>query len=1344
MSVTALPAHSAATEPGGPAAGRWRPSRAGILNVWRYYDETFEFHDGRLLLRGPNGTGKSKALELLLPYLLDASLRANRLSTFGTSERTMHWNLMGEGASGTTRVGYVWLEFASLAERGHWFTCGARLQASSHTSNVTVDYFTTEARVGGELTLMTDAGQPLTRPALTEAIGGAGTVYATATDYRHAVRQALFPDLSEGRYDALITALLQLRTPKLSQRLDPALLSTLLSRALPPLAGEDIAELAEGFERLDRQREQLARLDTEAEAAKSVASRQRSYAQRVLRASSAALISATTEMDNLTRAARESEESYQAARTEKEGTETRLAELARGLAQADAHIEGLTQRDAYTQGKQLDELRQQAARAGEASAERAAEAEARAAEAETGAAKAEQARVAAEQRNAAVRAAADEAAASARRVGMTSVASEIEGELARDGHNGRALLLGAVRGKQGQISEVRSALETHERAVAARTGAEDALEVARGEHARQEKHRAELAEAYEETLAAQRARLSDWAEECRELTFDVPEELAEHAESESAVSEYVRGVAEAWLQTVTTEETTLTARHDRATTERRELAEEIERLRRTVDLPPEPPPQRTADRAAMPGAPLWKLLAFADGVDAPTQAGIEAGMQASGLLDAWLTPSGELTGVGHDTFVAAALHEPAPGRCLAEVLRAEPDGAVPREHIERLLAAVAFDDSLPEGHQSAIGADGCWRLGTVTGSWEKPESAHIGAAARERHRQRRITEASAALGTRDGEIGTLATQLDLLAERRRAMAAERATMPPFEGVHAARRELDRAEAAVLTADGHVRRAAEELARREEEAGQALRALSLAGTTSGLPTDRAALAALEHAVGDFRETAETWLVEHGALAEALRWAEHRREQATRAEETAGQASAAAERAAAEAAALTEKLTAVESTVGVEYRQVLAELAEQRQERDRLARDHDAAGGALLELSTRIGSLQGRRQRDVEQRDFAVAARNTAAAKLRALVSGTFPADAGVELDAPGADGVKATLDAARAVATAWPNLPHAPKHVADAFHRLSEVVHSCRESLAGHADLEFEPDEDVQVLSAVLDGARVGAGELAEHLRAEAEHARGDITAAERELFDKTLTGDTRRRLAEKIRQAGDLVEAMNARLERVRTASNVAVRLVWQVDPELPAGTKAARELLLKDPVRLSESDRESLHEFFRDRIEAAKADNTAASWQEQLAQVFDYTAWHRFVVKLDRADGRGAQPLTKKLHGALSGGEKAIALHLPLFAAVAAHYQSVPEAPRLILLDEVFVGVDSANRGQVFALLASLDLDLVLTSDHEWGAYRELPGIAVHQLIGGDDGDDAVTTARFVWSGHEWHDEQT
>ncbi|WP_199845877.1 TIGR02680 family protein, partial [Streptomyces europaeiscabiei] len=365
---SSLPRRPESTEPAGTPAGaadapgsRWQPHRAGILNVWRYYDETFTFHQGRLLLRGQNGSGKSKALELLLPFLFDASLRPNRLSTFGGSERTMHWNLLGEGASGKTRVGYVWMEFRGLADDGteRWFGCGARLQASVHTTGVHADYFTTGARIAhpGGVLLVNEAGQPLTRAALAEALHDRGDVHASATDHRTAVRRELFAGMGEQRYESLLSALLQLRQPKLSERLDPSLLSTLLSRALPPLGESEIAELAEGFERLDRQREHLRRLDDEVAAADTVASRQRAYARRVLRAGSAALISATTEMDGLTRAARQSAGELEQALTQRESARTLREDQELRAHALEETVEGLRESDAYQQGEELDRLR---------------------------------------------------------------------------------------------------------------------------------------------------------------------------------------------------------------------------------------------------------------------------------------------------------------------------------------------------------------------------------------------------------------------------------------------------------------------------------------------------------------------------------------------------------------------------------------------------------------------------------------------------------------------------------------------------------------------------------------------------------------------------------------------------------------------------------------------------------------------------------------------------------------------------------------------------------------------------------------------------------------------------
>src|SRR5262249_4965999 len=89
---------------------RFKPVRAGLLNLFEYGDEVFEFSDGHLLLRGHNGAGKSKALELLLPFVLDGDTHPTKLDPFGGAGREMKWNLT-LGGRFESRWGYAWLEF---------------------------------------------------------------------------------------------------------------------------------------------------------------------------------------------------------------------------------------------------------------------------------------------------------------------------------------------------------------------------------------------------------------------------------------------------------------------------------------------------------------------------------------------------------------------------------------------------------------------------------------------------------------------------------------------------------------------------------------------------------------------------------------------------------------------------------------------------------------------------------------------------------------------------------------------------------------------------------------------------------------------------------------------------------------------------------------------------------------------------------------------------------------------------------------------------------------------------------------------------------------------------------
>ncbi|MEU7153112.1 TIGR02680 family protein [Streptomyces sp. NPDC045456] len=1380
MSVTELP-FPRRQEPceeaaGAPAQGedaaihRWQPHRAGILNVWRYYDETFTFHQGRLLLRGQNGSGKSKALELLLPFLFDASLRPHRLSTFGGSERTMHWNLMGEGASGKTRVGYVWMEFRRVGDDGteRWFGCGARLQASVHTSGVHADYFTTGSRIAhpGGVRLVNEAGQPLTRAALADTLRDRGDVHASATDYRSAVRRELFAGMAEQRYESLLSALLQLRQPKLSERLDPSLLSTLLSRALPPLGEGEIAELAEGFERLDRQREHLRRLDDEVTASETVAARQRAYARRVLRAGAAALISATTEMDNLTRVARHSAGELQQALEQRESARARREEGELRAHALEETIEGLRDSDAYKQGEELDRLRRRTEDAAAAAGRQRAAAQTAQAGAEEEQGHAREAAGRARSLDEHAREAAEEARRAARTAGMESVHHEVRAALDADlpvtlptgpgrepgggrpeasgviraaGESGagpaRRLLRGAVTARRHQVTLVTEAIEEHDRAVRDRGAAEELLDGTRSRLAEAIALRDEASGAWDDALAVQTERLLAWAGGCTELRFADPGELAAGAAAEAEVTALVEAAARPLEQEIGTAEATARATRQSLLEERRRLEEEVRRLSGATDLPPLPPHTRTTVRTATAGAPLWRLVAFREGVPLPVQAAVEAALEASGLLDAWVSPYDGITLPGHDTRAEAALAVTAPGTSLLDVLTPEEDIPVPADTVNRILAGVAYGTTLPGGHPAAVSADGAWRLALATGTWHKPEPAHIGALARQRARQRRIGELTNLVGEKNAALAALDDQLRDLGARRARLATDRAARPDHRDLDARRRDRDRAEEKVAARDDAVRDAAGRLERCENEVTSALRTLSRRATEHGLPTDRDRLGELSAAVDRFRDTADGWV---DARLTATTAAGRARETATQAQRSGRAAEEQAEQAAAaeaEAAGLRARLEAVEATVGEDYRQIVARVAEARTALRRCREDAVRAAELLLRLEGHIGGLRATSSQDTERREQAVTTRDSAAHRFRHLCLVGLAEDAGLTPEPDTGDGTKATLEAARATAAKWPGIPHAPRNLGDAATRLSEAVHEARKRLGARADLDLAPDDDIQLFTATLDGVRVGATGLLTALTHERDRSRDDITAAERGLFDQILTGDIRRHLAARIRQAGELVDRMNGHLERVRTASKVAVQLVWDVRPDLPDSTRTARQLLLKDPGRVTESDREALHAFFRARIEDAKGSDTAASWEEQLGEVLDYTAWHRFTVRLDRANGTGWQPLTKKLHGALSGGEKAIALHLPLFAAVAAHYEAVPLAPRPILLDEVFVGVDTVNRGQVFALLTALDLDLMVTSDHEWCTYGELPGIAVHQLLTDGD-DDAVTSARFVWNG--------
>src|SRR6516164_8657235 len=355
-----------------PSSERWKPLRVGLVDMFYYDAEEFWFHDGRLLLRGNNGTGKSKVLALTLPFLLDGELAPHRVEPDGDRQKKMEWNLLlGGKHPNPERLGYTWLEFGRRAPDGtsQFRTIGCGLKAVAGRGIVRHWFFITTRRVGDDLNLLSSSRVPLTREKLREEIDGHGLVYDRAADYRRAVDEALF-GLGERRYEALINLLIQLRQPQLSKKPDENLLSRALTEALPPLSPGLVTTVAEAFRGLDEERDALRALDEARQAANDFLRYYRRYAMIAAKRKAAAPRQEQSRYEQLGRGLIAAEEAYAGADAELQAAQSELEELERERTRLEARREALRQDPAMRDAGELDRRREDARQQDETALER--------------------------------------------------------------------------------------------------------------------------------------------------------------------------------------------------------------------------------------------------------------------------------------------------------------------------------------------------------------------------------------------------------------------------------------------------------------------------------------------------------------------------------------------------------------------------------------------------------------------------------------------------------------------------------------------------------------------------------------------------------------------------------------------------------------------------------------------------------------------------------------------------------------------------------------------------------------------------------------------------------------
>jgi uncharacterized protein YPO0396 len=262
-------------------------------------------------------------------------------------------------------------------------------------------------------------------------------------------------------------------------------------------------------------------------------------------------------------------------------------------------------------------------------------------------------------------------------------------------------------------------------------------------------------------------------------------------------------------------------------------------------------------------------------------------------------------------------------------------------------------------------------------------------------------------------------------------------------------------------------------------------------------------------------------------------------------------------------------------------------------------------------------------------------------------------------------------------------------------------------------------------------------ELEQFLSADVEERRLTLSAKERQVLEGHLEKEIAANLQRMMVETEERVRSINVELAKRPTSTGVRYRLDWQPLPEEADGgitglLEARKRLLRTNPDAWSAEDRQQVGMFLQARISAERVRDDEATLFESLARAFDYRRWHRF--RVQRLQDKQWRPLS----GPASSGERALGLTVPLFAAASSHYAgSYAHAPRLVLLDEAFAGIDDEARANCMALIREFDLDFVMTSEREWGCYPQLPGLEICQLTR-REGMDAVLVTRWTWDGRE------
>lgn len=1332
---------------------RWRLHRGGVVNIWQYTEQTFDFSGGRAIFQGTNGSGKSRTLELLLPLCLDGDLR--QVGSKGFDTVSLRRLMLDDYDGGPNRIGYTWVELIREAadhSGNEYLTCGLGVKASKTSQAITDSWrFVTPLRVGTELQLAGAERVPH-GPAQLRDLIGADCMFEEPA-FRAKIAETVY-GVPAARYGDLLHLQRTLRNPDVGLKVLEGQLEQILSDALPPLDQAMVEQLATSFDDLESIRENIVRLSSADSALGTFLKTYSDYAFGGLRSASERLEAAEKSVAKLRREQSKLTQELDLTRMERAAAEQALTDMETGEQQAEETIAALKELPAFrdlqdlkTRENLVAEKRSSAVAALETAHRQRAQEEAavdnvlrllrRLAE-DLQAADAlseplrENLRLAgmdpdlapdvpqvpaaeATVTTASVRAKPDPEAGPLpieRRVPPAAATEDVLAALTSvvDQTSGIASLARQRGALALALHEQALALDAQQREVESlRQKARDAQLGATESTSLRNQEMQELAEVVQAWLE----QVEVWTSSGPLLDERPAGALKLPRTADPAAARTLSTTAREWaaplVQTARDAAHAFTQQRSELRARLDTLDEELVGLRSGNERVPVPGQYTSADRDSNAGAPFYRLVDFVPTLSDDERAGLEAALQASGLLDAWVTPA--------DADLSDVLAVPRPavdGRSLADYLVPAVEGSpVPESFVADLLKAVSLDDMTTTGD---------WRTGVLTGRWTKPEAEFIGAGAREAARGRRIAALEEELADLRDRLGTAE---DELARAHEHVATWEAHLAAFPG-----------DGELIAKHSRVQAAEESAARAQQRTFELREALENAHSR------------LEAARGELTRQAGDADLSSGT--EALRQAQAAAAEAQRTADLLGDA--VKRRCQGTISDLTD--------ASHRYHEAVADRQTAEADADSRCVDHaaqagtlaeltDAVGGEAKEISEQLTQLEKSRKKmrtDLKGVREGITTAREQAAKLEALLenNSTQVTDAAEALERA-AGNFRATVRAPGLLAAAFPEAPdealvrqaiaETPDRRGGTEATVIAKLQALQTSLAGSHDIAAEQHAGLLTVTVTGEEGAKPVAVAARQVTSKLAEQRGFLDERYQGIFADYLIRDLAEWLRNQITVAEDLTKRMNEVLGQARSSQGVHVKLAWKSSSALDDATRQALALVrLPFGERTPEQDA-TLRRVFTERIENER-DTHSGGYAEILSRALDYRTWHQFTVTV--ADtGPDGNPRERRLRQ-LSSGETRLISYVTLFAAAASFYDAVSDEfdpLRLVLLDEAFERLDDPTIARMLGLLVDLDMDWVITWPSGWGVSDKIPRMHIFDVLRPKNGRGVACT-QTTWDG--------